>query len=230
MSFNVSGVSLAGSQAQQASSSASAKSGSTLGKDDFLKLMVAQLRNQDPLNPVASADFVAQTAQFTSLEELQNINTTLTSLASEMGGYSHVTSASALLGKTVSYNGSSVALDGNSGASLGYTLPAAAKTVLVQVVDSSGNAVRTLKIGEQGAGAHQVQFDGKADDGTKLPAGSYTYQVAALDSAGNVLSGPYTGMGSVAGIRNDGGTLVLQVGTQNVPLGYVVGVMAGSGT
>jgi flagellar basal-body rod modification protein FlgD len=199
----------------------------TLGKDDFMKLMLAQLQNQDPLNPMDNAAFATQTAQFTSLEQLQSINKTLQGLASQSGN-GGVATASALLGKTVTVNGSPLVLDGSNPAALVYGLSGSASAVVVRVQDAAGNVVRTITTGPQGQGAHQLSFDGLAEDGRKLSAGAYTYQVGAADSAGNLIPGVYTGAGSVTGVGMQGGTLMLQVGNQIVPLSSVVGVMGGS--
>jgi len=199
----------------------------TLGKDDFMRLMVAQLQNQDPLNPMDSTQLASQTAQYTSLEQLQNLNTTLTNFATQSVGYSGLAGASALLGKTVTVNGSAVTLDGSSSPTLRFSLPASATTVTLQVQDGSGKVVRTLNLGAQEPGGWQIAFDGLADDGTKLPAGTYAYQAVARDSGGNILSGVFTGAGAVTGVTNQGGTLMLEVGNQRVPLSAVVGVTTG---
>ena len=218
-----------GTPVSPSATTSSAVSPQTLGKDDFLRLMVAQLQNQDPLNPLNNTEFVAQTAQFTSLEQLQNINATLANLASQSnnGG---VASASALLGKTVTVNGSSLALDGTRPATLAYALPSAAAAVAVRVFDRSGNAVRTMVVGQQGAGTHQIVFDGLDDSGRRLNAGSYTYQIAAADAAGQSVPGVSTGAGQVTGINVEGNTLMLLVGAQRVPLTAVVGVLSGGAT
>lgn len=200
----------------------------TLGKDDFLRLMVAQLRNQDPLNPMNNTEFVAQTAQFTSLEQLQNINSTLNRLASQSnsGG---IASASALLGKTVTVNGSALALGSTGTATLAYALPTGAAAAAIRIFDQSGNAVRTMVVGQQGAGPHQLVFDGLDDSGRRLGAGSYSYQVVAADTTGQAVPGVYTGAGQVTGISVEGNTLMLVVGNQRVPLTAVAGVLnAGS--
>jgi flagellar basal-body rod modification protein FlgD len=169
---------------------------------------------------------VAQTAQFSSLEQLQNINSTLTSLASQTGT-GGVASASALLGKSVTVNGAPVVLDGSTPGTMAFGLSGSAAAVAIRVQDASGKVVRTMNLGPQGQGVNQVSFDGLADDGTKLSAGTYTYQVAASDSAGNLLPA-YTGGGSVTSLSVQGGTLMLQVGGQSVPLSSVVGVTGGS--
>ena len=209
------------------SSTESATASSTLGKDEFLRLLVAQLKNQDPLNPMDNSQFVAQTAQFSSLEQLQNMNKTLDRLAANSGN-GGAASASALLGKTVTVNGSPIALDGTRSATLAYALPAAATSVAIRVCDESGKAVRTMVVGQQGGGTHQVAFDGLDDDGRRVPAGAYTYQVAAADATGRALPGVYTGGGQVTGINVEGNTVMLLLGNQRVPLTSVVNVMAGT--
>jgi flagellar basal-body rod modification protein FlgD len=198
----------------------------TLGKDDFMKLMLAQLQNQDPMNPMDDTQMVAQTAQFSSLEQLQNINGTLTSMAAQTGN-GGVASASSLLGKTVTVTGASLVLDGSNPGTMAFGLSGSAVAVAIRVQDASGKVVRTMNIGQQGQGVNQVSYDGLADDGTKLPAGTYTYQVAAADSAGNLLPA-YTGGGSVTSVSVQGGTLMLQVGGQSVPLSSIVGVTGGN--
>jgi flagellar basal-body rod modification protein FlgD len=153
------------------SGEASAPAEEALDKEDFLRLLTTQLRNQDPLNPLSNADFVAQTAQFSSLEQLQNMNKALERLAAQSGGNGPVT-ASALLGRTVTVNGSAVNLDGIRPASVGYALPSSASNVYLQVQDASGNVVRTVSLGAQSIGKHQWSFDGLDDAGRRLPAGT----------------------------------------------------------
>jgi flagellar basal-body rod modification protein FlgD len=111
--------------------------------------------------------------------------------------------------------------------SVGYALPSGASSVAIQVLDASGKAVRTMAVGQQGRGLHQVVFDGLDDEGRRLASGAYTYRVAAVDAGGRLLSGASTGMGRVSGFNVEQGELVLLVGDQRVPLSSVVGVMEG---
>lgn len=202
-----------------------------MDKDDFLRLLTVQLRHQDPLNPLPNADFIAQTAQFTSLEQLQNMNRTLERLLAQLGGGAAAAGpagAAALLGRTVTFNGSPVTLDGVNGATLAYRLPAGSPAVALQLLDAQGVPVRTMLVGQQGGGTHQVPFDGLDDAGRRLAPGTYTYRVAAADAAGKPLPGIITGGGPVSGLSVEDGRLLLLVGETRVPMSSVVGVMAGA--
>ena len=205
----------------------------TLDKDDFLRLLTVQLRNQDPLNPLPNTEFIAQTAQFTSLEQLQNMNKSLEKLLAQLGGgggggANGPASAAALLGRTVTVNGSPMALDGVNPAALQYRLPSSATAAFLQVVDAGGAPVRTMALGQQGGGIHQVVFDGLDDQGRRLSPGEYTYRVAAAGAAGKALPGVITGGGQVTGINVENGQLLLLIGDARAPMSSVVGVMAGA--
>jgi len=208
------------------SSQQSKAASQTLGKEDFLKLLTTQLSNQDPLNPISNEAFIAQTAQFSSLEQLQNMNKTLEQLLAQSGG-TGATSTAALLGRTVTVNGSPVTWDGLKAVPLAYRLPASASTVALQVRDASGTAVRTISLGPTGAGPHQAVFDGLDDQGRRLPAGAYTYQVVAMDKNGIAIPGATTGGGLVTGIGLDSGQVMLVVGSQQIPVSSVVGIATG---
>ena len=226
---SVAGAVVSGLVSKVAGSSAETQPATkTLGKDDFLRLLIAQLRNQDPLNPVPNNEFVAQTAQFSSLEQLQNMNKTLEGLAAQSGS-GGAASASALLGKTVTVNGSALTVDGVRKGPIGYSLPTGAASVAIRVVNESGNVVRTLIRGQQGSGVHQLPFDGLDDQGRTLPSGLYTYQVVAADAGGRTLPGVYTGGGQVTGVAVEAGGLMLVINnSQRVPLSSVVAVTAGT--
>jgi flagellar basal-body rod modification protein FlgD len=214
-------------QSATSSSQQTKTASQALGKDDFLKLLTTQLQNQDPLNPITNENFIAQTAQFSSLEQLQNMNTVLQQILTQSGG-NGVTSSAPLLGKTVSVNGSAVPLDGTQPATLAYRLPTGASTVALQVLNASGTSVRTIPLGSQAAGTHQAAFDGLDDQGQRLASGSYTYRVVALNQTGSAVSGVTTGGGQVTGISMDNGQVMLLVGSERVPLTSVVAITAGS--
>ncbi len=179
---------------------ASAQNPTTLGKDDFLKLLVTQLRFQDPLNPLDQNQFLAQTAQFTSLENLQNISAGIDGLRTLLAGNSLVDSA-ALVGRTVRASSREVAFDGRP-LSLSFSLEAQVSSVNVDVIDASGHVVRRLVTASAGVGASSVAWDGLDAAGHSAPAGTYTYFVSSSSGTGPqpaAVSGVITGLSIVNG-------------------------------
>lgn len=149
-----------------------------LGQDEFLKLLITQLKNQSPLNPQDNTEFVAQLAQFSSLEGIQNLNDTVTSLASGMQS-SQALQASALVGRTVETEASRAYL-GASGFVRGtMALESSTPALQLNVYNSSGQLVMHKDLGAQDAGEIPFAWDGTATDGTKVPTGSYRFEVLA---------------------------------------------------
>jgi flagellar basal-body rod modification protein FlgD len=166
--------------------------GQTLGKNDFLKLLITQLQNQDPLNPLDQNQFLAQTAQFTQLEDLQNISSQLSDMTKLSQGQSFAQGA-ALLGKTATANGQDFTL-GNGPATLPYVTNGAAN-VQVQILDTQGNVVRQLTASALDAGSQSVTWDGLDSAGRSLAAGTYHYRVTADGNAlAAVVQGTLTGL------------------------------------
>ena len=181
--------------------------GKTLSKDDFLQLLVTQLTHQDPLNPLDQNQFLAQTAQFSQLEQLVNINESLSALVGKSGS-SDVAGAAALLGKTVKAAGSSFALQG-AGASLPYTLEGAAVPVQIQIFDPQGTVVRTLNATPDKLGQQVAAWDGQDANGRTMSAGTYYYRVAAMDGTGAVAS---VAAGALTGLEVNGGVVRYRLG------------------
>ena len=224
------GGNIANTQSPQAAGATTgSKLDKGLGKDAFLKLMVAQLRNQDPLNPAKGADFIAQTAQFSSLEQLQNINKSIEALAASSAASSGSSSidavlASSYIGKVVAANGTIFEQTGAGSATLRYSLPSNAASAQLQIQDLQGNPVRTIPLGGQAAGSYQIAFDGLGDDGRPIPGGRYLYKVAATDQTGGGVDGVSTTSGQVAGVTFDGSHPYLLIQGRLVPLNGVSSV------
>ena len=165
-----------------ASTSSSSKSStSSLGQDAFLQLLVTQLQYQDPLNPMDDKDFVAELAQFSSLEQLTEINTGIDNLAT-IGNQQQLLGAVNFIGKTIEANGTAVSLEKGKATSVTFTLPSDAETCLVNVLDSSGEIVRTVDLGATKAGQVEFTWDGKDYDGNVMTDGQYQVAVTATDA------------------------------------------------
>jgi len=153
----------------------------TVDQKQFLQLFIAQLQHQDPLSPLEPDQLTAQLAQFSQLEQLTGVNDRLDKLANQSkdsGGAALLN----LLGKKVSFDGSTLVVQGGKSAAVRYTVPEAADKVTATVRAADGTPVRVVELGAQGAGQHTFAFDGKGDLGTILPDGSYHLEIAASKS------------------------------------------------
>jgi flagellar basal-body rod modification protein FlgD len=214
------------STTQPQSTTSTAGTTQTLGENDFLKLLTAQLQAQDPLNPTDSADFAAQLAQFSSVEQLTNINAQLTTMASSQASMQN-TAAANLIGKTVVVTGDTVTLNGQ--ASLNYTLPNNASKVTVSLYNSSGALVRTQVLGSESAGNNSYTWDGKDQNGNTLPSGQYTFAISAVNSSGQTVTATPLTSGTVTGIvYNNNVTYLTLDNNAQVQLGDIQEILGGS--
>ncbi|MDI6854739.1 MAG: flagellar hook assembly protein FlgD [Deltaproteobacteria bacterium] len=198
-----------------------------MGKEDFLRLLVTQLRYQDPLSPDDPKEFVAQLAQFSSLEQQINANQNLESVGQSVSSLKESLGMSRgvnLLGKTVKGLSNSLSLSGGRVTGASYQLAGEAKDVTITIFDRAGGLVRTLKSGSQAAGLHQFAWDGKDAHGNTLPDGTYTYQVAATDSQGKSLEVTNYFTGRVQEVFQDQRGIWLKIDGREVPLDNIVSV------
>jgi flagellar basal-body rod modification protein FlgD len=202
--------------------SLSALGGSTMGKEDFLTLLVAQLQNQDPLNPSDPTEFTAQLAQFSSLEQLFTVNESLTGLTSATQSQQQL-SALSLIGREAVFDSNSFRL-GAEDVTLGYNLETTADRVELHVQDSSGKSVAVLKPADKTAGTHFVTWDGLDGSGRQVAAGNYTLSILALDPAEEGIAAQPRFKGRITGVdlQSSGSTLVTASG--NYTLSDMVGV------
>jgi len=157
-----------------------------LGKNDFLKLLVAQLSTQDPLNPVEGQEFTAQLAQFSSLEQMSNVNKNLEEI--QKFNVSLVNSSSLdLIGKKVNAPGDSFDHKAGEASALSYNLNNEAASVTIDVFDNNGQKVDSIRLTEQSPGLQTAIWDGADKSGKPLPTGNYTFSVAAEDAVGNLV-------------------------------------------
>ncbi len=202
------------SQTNSSSSSSSSSAGAgTMTSSDFMQLLVAQMQNQDPLNPMDSTQYASQLAQFSSLEQLQNLNSSMTqSLNANYALSQSITNslASNLIGKYVTL-GTTLQNSGQGSAEIGYNLPDNAKSAEIDIYDSNNNLVKTISNVNLTSGNHQLSWDFTDNSGNALPTGSYTIKISATSLTGNDLAATAYAAGDVSAIQfgSSGTTLVV---------------------
>ena len=190
----------------------------TLGKNDFLKMLVAQLQNQDPLNPLDGTDFAAQLAQFSSLEQLTTMNAQLGSLGLYQMTASNVQAVN-LIGKEISALGANSVTIDNASANLSYELPGDAKSVVVNIYNEAGELVKTIENGQQKEGVNSVTL--RSSD---VSPGNYTFAVEATDVAGNSLPVNTMVTGKVTAVHFKDNDILLTVDGRDINFSDVVAV------
>ncbi|UCE33405.1 MAG: flagellar hook assembly protein FlgD [Deltaproteobacteria bacterium] len=183
-----------------------------LGRDQFLTLLVAQLKNQDPLNPLESADFTAQLAQFSSLEQLFGMNESLKGIEEALAAQE---SGNVLdyIGKSVKTLDNSIFVKDGTTESNVYELEDGAE-VTISIRDEEGLEIRTIYAGWQGAGEHELIWDGKDNQGSTVDDGIYTFELEAMDEEGFIVPYDTYLLGVVTGVTYYGGDPFLMVGNK----------------
>ncbi|MBW7956325.1 MAG: flagellar biosynthesis protein FlgD [Deltaproteobacteria bacterium] len=171
-----------------------------MGKDAFLKLLVTQLQNQDPLNPTDNTEFVAQLAQFSSLEGIQNLNSTMTGMAGSLGSLSDMGSAG-LIGRMVKAEAEGFEHAAGQEHGIGFELGSASNSTQLTISNEYGLAVRSIDLGPLPAGEHEIVWDGTDGSGSPLPTGKYAFSVNAKGSNGSAIGAAKYLLGFVTGVN-----------------------------
>lgn len=153
--------------------------------DRFLKLLVAQMNNQDPLNPLDNAQVTSQMAQINTVSGINNMNDTVKQLLAQFNSLASMQAAS-LTGRSVLVEGNTLSLGSTGTATAGVQLDLPADTVTVEVKDAAGTVVRKIDLGKTDAGVTKFEWDGKTTGGEAAPAGSYTFSVTAKNGSTSV--------------------------------------------
>ncbi|MBB3046384.1 flagellar basal-body rod modification protein FlgD [Litorivivens lipolytica] len=148
-----------------------------LGQNDFMKLMLAQMQNQDPFSPMDNAEFLGQMAQFSTVSGISEINTSMASLADSLKS-SQMLNAASLVDKHALVASPTAAFDGATPVTGRVELPSSTSGVQVEVVGSNGEVVRRMSLGPQAAGAVDYAWDGRNSSGNAVPAGEYQLKVS----------------------------------------------------
>ena len=168
-----------GSASNKAASAATDAS-SVLGKDDFLQLLVVQLQNQDPLNPLDDKEFIAQLAQFSSLEQMSNVASGIETLTETVARQDSL-SAVSYIGKDIVAAGNTVTKYDSFVTPVYFTLDESAATVSINVYDQNNNIVQTQTLNAMQAGEYTFSWDGLDFNGKTADNGQYKVYFAAVD-------------------------------------------------
>ncbi len=194
----------------------------TLGRDDFLKIFLAQLKYQDPLNPLEGTEFTAQLAQFSSLEQLFNVNEYLESLTTAQDE-SQKYQVLSLIGKEILAQGARLSL-GEAGEARGGFRISEEASCTVQVLNQDGMEVRRIELGILQPGEHHFQWDGLDQSGNRLPSGAYEFRILATDTMGNLVNADTMISGMVDKVSLEGTSPVLYLGQVAVGLDQVIDI------
>ncbi len=184
---------------------------STLDKEAFMLLLVTQFQYQDPLNPMEDKEFIAQLAQFSSLEQMMNMNEGMTTLT-EATRSQELVNATSYIGKTVDVTGTSISKETN--ASTGDTTVSKMRYAIgdntvkgqINIFDSGNNMVNSIALPAQSAGTHEFIWDGKVFGGAEASDGVYRLVPVFYDSNGDTITNYDTVVdGLVSGVINDNG-------------------------
>jgi len=200
------------------STSSTSTAGKIMGKEEFLKMLIAQLKNQNPLNPLDGTEFTAQLAQFSSLEQLQNVYTELKALSQRQASLSNSQLIS-LIGQEVTARGNAFTAAGGP-VGLSYDLTQDANRVWVRIYDQQGGLVDTITSQNQGSGTNSVTWSN-----TGSLAGNFTFEVTAADRAGNSMSVSGVTRGIVTGVNYREETPYLIVDGKEISISDVLSVV-----
>jgi flagellar basal-body rod modification protein FlgD len=193
--------------------------GTVMGKEDFLKMLLAQLQNQDPLNPMDDTEFASQLTQYSSLEQLINLNDSMdTSINADyfLSQSINNTLAATLIGKEVKLSGSTFQNNGeDANTTLGYNLSTMASSVTVKIYNENGQLVKTIENAPKSSGDNKLIWDFTDNEGNSVAQGKYTFKVEAKDSESNLISYTDFVLGNIEGVKfTSEGTMLVVNGAQ----------------
>jgi flagellar basal-body rod modification protein FlgD len=203
----MSSIDTSGSAATAALAAANLRSGALMRdtQDRFLALLVTQLKNQDPLNPMDNAQVTSQIAQLSTVNGINQLNNTLLALSGQMD-ISQSLQAASLIGKGVLVPGARVLLGGEGDARqstpFGMDIPAPVARAAFLLQDAGGQAVRRIELGPQPAGVLSVRWDGLGDSGLALPDGAYMARVEAFSEEGKAVPAEALTYGEVSSVMH----------------------------
>jgi len=194
----------------------------TLGKDDFLKLLLVELQHQDPTEPMDSEKILSQTSQLATLESAQNTNDALERLAESLGA-SQQFSTIAAIGKTADLGSNAIGHDKGNISTFEVYFPQEIAAGSLEILDNDGNIVSTMNVEENPSGVYKFDWDGTLSNGSAAESGIYYITASYSNPEGDALT---TRMGAypIESVRFEDGNTLVKVGSTYVPLENVVEV------
>jgi flagellar basal-body rod modification protein FlgD len=202
------------------SAQTSQSSKSSISLDDFYTLLITELKNQDPTDPLDNRELLQQVASFKQLDDLNAISTNIETMLSSVNS----SSAVSYIGKTVVTSGNEFTVSEGASGTIRFDLAGDASDVTVSIYNSDGNLVRTIDEGALSQGEHAVEWDTCDNEGNKLSDGTYTFSVSAVDNSGNAVSSTTLTTSVVSGVSFEDGVAYLKLGNESVPVASVVEV------
>ncbi|MDR1606854.1 MAG: flagellar hook assembly protein FlgD [Deltaproteobacteria bacterium] len=198
-----------------------------MGKDAFLTLLLTQLQNQDPFNPMEDTEMTAQLAQYSQLEQLTNLNTNVTSMAGYIQAQNQFQTLS-LIGKEVKAEANVFSVTGGAVDMTAELEVGETAKIQVYIIDESGAQVRMWDWGQKAPGTYELTWDGRNNSGDKVPDGSYSFQVTATNTAGETMTEGIvpTINGKVSSVSFDEtGQPVIHIGQSKMSLSQVIEIL-----
>jgi flagellar basal-body rod modification protein FlgD len=201
-----------------------------LDQDVFMSMLIEQLKSQDPLNPMDTAQMTSQLASLSSLQELKSVNANLETLQLYESSLNNAQSV-ALIGKRVKAVGTSLAVPESGPVEVPFYLGQAAAKVTITISDENGKTVKVIELTDQAKGDHGQMWDGTDTTGQRVAPGSYKYAIKAADADGGEIKVDTFIEGIVESIRFEGGIPILMINGHEVSLGdiYEINVADGAG-
>ncbi len=196
-----------------------------LGKDDFLQLLITELRYQDPTDPMDTEKILSQTSQLATLEAQTNTNETMKQISDTFKSSSQFSAISAI-GKMADLGNSDIRLDESGSTTFEVYFPKEAASGTLQITDNAGNVVKTVSLPSLSAGVHPFEWDGTDGAGERVDAGVYQVSVSYSDPTGEALT-TRVGTYPIESVRFENGEALLKLGSHYIPLAQVKEVYGG---
>jgi len=188
----------------------------SLDNDDFMTLLLVELQNQDPTEPMDSDKILSQTSQLATLESTDKTNQALEDLAASLAASSDFSTIAAI-GKTADLGSNAIALDEGSSSTFEIYFPSDVASGTVDITDVNGKVIKTLDVGTNPSGVYQFTWDGTDNATEPVESGIYYVSASYSNEAGDILS-TRVGTYPIESVRFDEGTTLLKLGSNYIPL------------